>query len=71
MTQPVNHLGDATEMVNVLVGYLATHADGYEARLGADRARAEHYAWKQGATLEPMFVRRPGPLFARSLDQPV
>lgn len=58
MTQPVNHLGDATEMVNVLVGYLATHADGYEARLGADRARAEHYAARNRATLEALYVKR-------------
>ena len=45
-----------TGAVDVLVGYLATHANGYAARLGPDRARAELYAAQQRATLEPMFV---------------
>ena len=45
--------------VDVLVGYLVTHADGYEARIGPDRTRAELYAARKRATLEPMFVRRP------------
>ena len=53
-----DHTERPLEMVDVLVGYLATHADGFEARVGPDRARAEHYAAKQRATLEPMFVRR-------------
>lgn len=44
---------------DVLVGYLVTHADGYEARLGPDRTRAELYAARNRAMLEPMFVRRP------------
>lgn len=43
----------------VLVGYLVTHADGYEARLGPDRTRADLYAARNRATIEPMFVRRP------------
>lgn len=43
----------------VLVGYLVTHPDGYEARLGPDRTRAELYAARNRAMLEPMFVRRP------------
>lgn len=43
----------------VLVGYLVTHADGYEARIGPDRTRAELYAARNRATIEPMFVRRP------------
>lgn len=59
--QPADHSGGVTELVDVLVGYLATHADGYAARLSPDRARAEHYAWKQSATLESMYVRRPAP----------
>ena len=42
----------------VLVSYLVTHADGYEARLGPDRTRAELYAARTRATIEPMFVRR-------------
>ena len=53
-----SHTG-ATE---VLVGYLVTHADGYEVRIGPDRTRAELYAAKSHATLEPMFVRRNAPL---------
>lgn len=44
--------------VDVLVGWLATHPDGYEARIGPDRTRAELYAARNRATLEPMFVRR-------------
>lgn len=44
--------------VDVLVGYLVTHADGYEARVGPDRTRAQLYAVRSRATLEPMFVRR-------------
>ena len=44
--------------VDVLVGYLVTHADGYEARIGPDRMRAELYAARNRATIEPMFVRR-------------
>lgn len=42
----------------VLVGYLVTHPDGYEARLGPDRTRAELYAARNRAMLKPMFVRR-------------
>lgn len=42
----------------VLVGYLVTHPDGYQVRLAPDRTRAELYAARQHATLEPMFVRR-------------
>ena len=44
--------------VEVVVGYLVTHADGFEARLGPDRTRADLYAAQQHATVEPMFVRR-------------
>ena len=36
---------------DVLVGYLVTHADGYEARLGPDRTRAELYAARNRAML--------------------
>ena len=45
--------------VEVLVGYLVTHADGYEARVGPDRTRAELYAIRNHATLEPLYVKRP------------
>ena len=45
--------------VEVLVGYLVTFPDGHECRLGPDRTRAEIYAAKQHATLEPTFVIRP------------
>jgi hypothetical protein len=48
-----------TGTVLVLVGYLVTHADGFEARLAPDKTRAELYAAKSHATIEPMFVRRP------------
>lgn len=47
--------------VEVLVGYLVTHADGYEARIGPDRTRADLYAERNHATVEPMFVRRAAP----------
>lgn len=47
--------------IDVLVGYLVTHADGYEARIGPDRTRADLYAARNRATLEPMFVRREVP----------
>lgn len=47
------------DQADVLVGYLVTHPDGYEARLGPDRTRAELYAARNRAMLEPMFVRRP------------
>ena len=42
----------------VVKGYLVTHPDGYEARLGPDLTRAEIYAAQQHGTLEPLFVRR-------------
>jgi hypothetical protein len=43
----------------ILKGYLVTHADGFEARLGPDRGRAEEYARKHAAIrVEPMFVKR-------------
>lgn len=52
-----------TGPVEVLVGYLVTHADGFEARLAADRTRAENYVMQHhGTKLEPMYVRRPGPV---------
>jgi hypothetical protein len=43
----------------ILKGYLVTHADGFEARLGPDRARAEAYLRQhQGMLIEPLFVFR-------------
>lgn len=50
-----------TGLVDVLVGYLVTHADGYQVRIGPDRTRAEMYAVRNHATLEPMYVRRCAP----------
>lgn len=44
--------------VEVLVGYLITHTDGFEARLGPDKARAELYAVRNHARIEAMFVWR-------------
>lgn len=46
--------------VEVLKGWLVIHADGFEARLGPDRARAEVYVRQHRAvSIEPMYVRRP------------
>ena len=43
----------------ILKGYLVTHADGFEARLGPDRARAEAYLRQhRGTLIEPLFVFR-------------
>lgn len=52
--------GPAAESLGVpiLVGFLATHQDGWEVRLGVDKTRAEIYAGKNRTTLEPMFVFR-------------
>jgi hypothetical protein len=48
-----------TGTVELTVGYLVTHPDGFEARLGPDRARAEVYLRQHRAMLiEPMYVRR-------------
>lgn len=58
MTPPADQVGGVTEMVDVIVGYLVTHEDGYEARLGPDRTRADLYAVRSRATIEPLFVRR-------------
>ena len=44
--------------VEVLVGYLVTHPDGYQVRLAPDRTRVELYAVRAHATIEPMFVKR-------------
>ena len=44
--------------VEVLVGYLVTHADGYQVRMDTDRARVGIYAARNHATIEPMYVRR-------------
>lgn len=41
-----------------IVGYLVTHANGFEARLGPDRAHAELYAARNHGTFEPMYVLR-------------
>lgn len=48
----------AIESVEVVVGYLVTHPDGYVVRFELDRARAELYAIRNHATLEEMYVRR-------------
>lgn len=52
-------MSEPADTVEVLVGYLVTHADGYEARVGPDRTRAELYAARNHATIEPIYVRRP------------
>ena len=49
----------------VLVGYLVTHADGWQVRMAPDKARADLYAAKQHAVIEPLFVLRAA---ANSLD---
>lgn len=46
------------QTVDVMVGYLITHSDGFEARLGPDKARAELYAVRNHARIEVLFVRR-------------
>lgn len=67
----MTHAVSEPQTVEVLVGYLVTHADGYEARVGPDRTRAELYAARNHATLEPMYVRRPiGTHPGLSADQP-
>lgn len=48
----------AVQHVEVAVGYLVTHADGYQVRMDLDRTRAELYAARNHATIELMFVRR-------------
>jgi hypothetical protein len=50
---------DTRDMAPVLIGWLATHADGTTARLGLDKAKADHYAATHHATLECMYVFRP------------
>ena len=47
-----------TDRVPVLVGWLVTLPDGFQTRMGPDKARADHYAAQQHGTLEPMFVWR-------------
>lgn len=45
--------------VDVVVGYLVTHPDGYGALIRGDRTRAENYAITHHAVaIEPVFVRR-------------
>lgn len=44
----------------VLKGWLVTHADGTEARLGPDKGRADVYMrTHRGVAIEAMFVWRP------------
>jgi hypothetical protein len=50
-----------SDPVPVLVGYLVTHADGWQVRMPADKARADLYAAKQHAVIEPLFVLRHPP----------
>ncbi len=50
---------EQTGTVELVVGYLVTHADGYEARIGPDKTRAELNAARNHATIDPMFVKRP------------
>ncbi len=44
--------------VEVVVGYLVTLPDGHECRMPPDKTRAELYAAKNHATIEPMYVKR-------------
>lgn len=56
-----------TGQQDVIVGWLVTHEDGFQARLGPDRARAEVYVRQhRAARIEAMFVRRtlPTPLIS-------
>lgn len=61
----------AIESVEVAVGYLVTHSDGYQVRLDLDRTRAELYAARNRATIEPMYVRRPVPAGPGTSSMPV
>ena len=49
---------ETKHQVPVLCGWLATHTDGTQARLGLDKAKADHYASTHRATIEGMFVWR-------------
>ena len=51
----------------VLVGWLCTHEDGFEVRMGKDLDRAQIYARTNRAVCEAMFVRRAFP--ARRADE--
>lgn len=54
--------GQGDESTGVVVGYLVTLPNGYEARLGPDLTRAQVYAVQQhAARIEPMVVRRMPP----------
>lgn len=45
--------------VEIVVGYLVTHPDGYGALIRGDRTRAENYAITHHAVaIEPVFIRR-------------
>ena len=50
---------ETRDNVPVLCGWLATHSDGTTARLGLDKAKADHYASTHHATLEGLYVFRP------------
>ena len=50
---------ETKHQVPVLCGWLATHTDGTQARLGLDKAKADFYASTHHATLEGMYVFRP------------
>jgi hypothetical protein len=47
------------DRVPVLVGWLVTLPNGFETRMGPDKARADHYAAQQHGIIEAMFVWRP------------
>jgi hypothetical protein len=49
---------ETLDKVPVLVGWLATHADGTQARLVLDKAKADRYAVTHHAQIEAMFVFR-------------
>jgi len=49
---------EQTATVEVIVGYLVTHPDGYQVRMPPDKARADGYAARQHGVVETMYVRR-------------
>lgn len=58
--RPADHAGGATDLVEVLVGYLVTLRDGTQCRLAPDLTAArQYYAQRHAAGFESMFVRRP------------
>lgn len=51
-------LSEIESLTLVKKGYLITHRDGFEVRLGLDRTRADLYAEQNFARIEPLYVQR-------------